>query len=172
MRVSSKNDLRPHLSCEPVVVREDNRLGARPHAQLVEDVRDVVANRLVADRQSFGNLRVAEALGNERQDFALASRECGKGGILASRRYLRYAMNSSRLAETGPRWFVLEQDVVSGVELRRTARPGCRTPARPLRQGDSGVHRVRAGSASARRPAAADRRRQSPIGLNNVSGHR
>ena len=57
---------------KPMIAREDDRLRARPYPELVEDVRRVIANGLIADRQTLRNLRVGEPLGHQRQNLSLA----------------------------------------------------------------------------------------------------
>ena len=62
----------PPTVLKVVVAGEDNRLGARPHAELVEDVRGVVADRLLADAQPLGDVIVAQPFGHQRQHLPLA----------------------------------------------------------------------------------------------------
>src|ERR1051325_4541195 len=62
------------LRAEVVVVGEDHGLGASPDAQLVEEVGDVVAHRLFADRETRCDLGVSESFRNQSQHFALAWR--------------------------------------------------------------------------------------------------
>jgi len=60
---------------ETVIVCEDHRLRARPDAELVEEVGDVIADGLLADGEALRDLRVAEPLGHQRQHLPLARRE-------------------------------------------------------------------------------------------------
>ena len=48
-RGSRRDRRRESRSAETAVAREDDRLRARPHAELVEQIRDVVAHGLLAD---------------------------------------------------------------------------------------------------------------------------
>src|SRR5687768_14171504 len=50
-----------------VVAREYDRLRARPHAELVEQIRGVIANCLLADGKALGNVGVAESSRDQRQ---------------------------------------------------------------------------------------------------------
>lgn len=45
---------------EPFVAGEDDRLRAGPHAQLVEHARGVIADGLLADVQTLGDVEVAQ----------------------------------------------------------------------------------------------------------------
>ena len=47
----------------------------RGKAQLADDVTDVSLDRVRCDKQPLGNATVGEALGHQREDFALAPRE-------------------------------------------------------------------------------------------------
>lgn len=46
---------------EAVIDGEHDRLRARPHTKLVEEIRNVIANSLFTDRQTLGNLCVTQA---------------------------------------------------------------------------------------------------------------
>ena len=59
---------------EPAVVRKDHRLRACPNAELVKDIRDVIANGLFANRKALPNFCVPEALCNQRKHFPLTPR--------------------------------------------------------------------------------------------------
>ena len=58
---------------------EPCRLGGRQpavaHAELAEDRRDVVVDRLPGEEEPFGDLRVGQAFRDEREDLQLPRRE-------------------------------------------------------------------------------------------------
>src|SRR6185503_17081237 len=85
---------------KPVIAREHDRLRARPDAELVEQIRRVIAHGLLADLQTRRNIRIAETVADERQDFALTLRQArkdrGASRVLGSRK-LQY-----RLLESAP----------------------------------------------------------------------
>ena len=56
-----------------------DRLRAVLYLDLVEDVRDVVAHRLLRQRKARRDLGVVQSLRNELEDFALARGELGEG---------------------------------------------------------------------------------------------
>src|SRR2546426_2762667 len=58
-------------------------LTAGAHAELPEDRRDVVANRLLGEEEAFGDVCVAESLRHQFEDLELAGRQ--PGGILPRR---------------------------------------------------------------------------------------
>ena len=58
-----------------MIVGEHDCLRTGPHAELVEQVREVVAYGLVADREPLRDLRVRQALAEQTQDLPLARRE-------------------------------------------------------------------------------------------------
>src|SRR5215212_8734168 len=60
---------------EPSVPREHDRLRPRPDTELVEQVRQVIPDGLLADAEPLGDLRVAQPLPEQRQRLALAGRE-------------------------------------------------------------------------------------------------
>src|SRR5258708_33936633 len=57
---------------------EDDRLRPGLHAELVEDVRDVVAHGLLREGELRGDLRVVQALRDALQDLAFPGREAGQ----------------------------------------------------------------------------------------------
>src|SRR5918994_874102 len=63
---------------EPAIPREHDRLCAGPYAELVEDVRGVIAHRLLADIQALRDIRIAEPAAHEREDLSLARGQGGK----------------------------------------------------------------------------------------------
>src|SRR6185503_15999772 len=60
------------VDSDPRLARPHDRLGARGRADLPEDVRDVIAHRLLADAEPLGYPAVAEAAGNEAEHLGLA----------------------------------------------------------------------------------------------------
>ena len=60
------------------VNRVQRQLQPVRHAQLVEEVRGVIADRLFADAQAFGNLLIPQPLTNERYDFSFPLGERGE----------------------------------------------------------------------------------------------
>src|SRR5688500_5705253 len=74
-------------SPETAVTGEDDGLGPGPNAELVEQVGDVVADRLLADGEALADIRVAQTFRNEGQDLSLAHGERPEGGVLATRRH-------------------------------------------------------------------------------------
>src|SRR5439155_16190358 len=102
---------------EPAVPREDHGLGARPHPELVEDAREVVAHRLLGKRQALPDLRVAQALGDEREHLALAGRERAEGGVFTGWRRFQAHEVEDPLLEALPGRLALEQDVVGRFQL-------------------------------------------------------
>jgi hypothetical protein len=64
-----------HLAGEAEPVGDRGRLGSIAHTELGQDVGDVNAGGLVADEQGLGDLAVAAAVGDQRQDLALPGGE-------------------------------------------------------------------------------------------------
>src|SRR5215207_8089019 len=59
-----------------------DRCGAGCAPEFVPDVRDMTVHGVMADRDAFGDLAVAQPVGDEREDLALASRQQrGRGGV-------------------------------------------------------------------------------------------
>src|SRR5436190_269319 len=106
----------PSLPSEPAIPRKNDGLGARPDTELVEEIRDVVADGLLADRQALADLSIAEAIRDERQDLPLAWRERVKCRIGAALQRQPHEVEHRRL-EARPGRLVLQEDVVAGVEL-------------------------------------------------------
>jgi len=83
----------------------DSDLGSRGYLQLGHDVGDVPLRRAVGDYQSFGNLVIAQASGEQSDDLALTRRESGRlRRISAPQRQLkglRRRHSSTRLARFG-----------------------------------------------------------------------
>jgi hypothetical protein len=61
---------RRQLGAEAAIVCEHHRLRPRPHPELVKHIRDVITDRLFADRKSLRDLRGAETLSDQRQHFS------------------------------------------------------------------------------------------------------
>jgi succinate dehydrogenase/fumarate reductase flavoprotein subunit len=57
-----------------VIAGEDDRLRAGPHAELVEDIRRVIADRLLAELQPLRDFRVTQTFGHQCQHLTLACR--------------------------------------------------------------------------------------------------
>ena len=74
----------------------------------------MITDGLFADRKTFTNLRVTEALGDECEDLALSFRKLGEGWIFAA---VRPDPDAGELeyfvAETFPCRLVLEKDMIS-----------------------------------------------------------
>src|SRR5204863_7759272 len=66
------------LASEARFAGTHDRLGSIGDAELVEDVRDVVADRLVADAEPGPDLGVRAALGDQLEDLVLAVGELRK----------------------------------------------------------------------------------------------
>src|SRR5437899_81680 len=64
------------------IPREDDRLRARPDAELVEHVRDVISNRLIADGEPVRNIRVAESIRQQEDNIAIPRRMGYDGRII------------------------------------------------------------------------------------------
>src|SRR5215213_5911620 len=71
--------LRVALHAESRVAGAHDRLGPRRRAELPEDVRHMVADRLVADAQPLGDVAVGEPARDEPEHLGLAVGEPGKG---------------------------------------------------------------------------------------------
>src|SRR5262245_50088474 len=93
---------------EVAVAGKDDRLGARPHAEFVEEVGHVIADGLFADGKALRNLRVAKAFCNQRQDLSLARGERGERGVFASTLAFKPKELPRLIAEALPGRFVLE----------------------------------------------------------------
>src|SRR2546423_3754170 len=98
---SDTDRLGGHPLDEPVAHRVDRRLGAVGDAELLEDRGHVALDRLGREDELFGDLAIAHALRDERQDLALALREiAGRGGHGALRLHLaQHALQHLRLDE-------------------------------------------------------------------------
>src|SRR5262245_10222802 len=106
----------PLSATEAAVASQHDGLGPCPYAQLVEQVRDVVAHGLLADRQPLADLRVAQPLADQGQDAPLAG-----GQRLEHRIPCSAGAQAGELehgfAEALPGRLVLEEDVVARLEL-------------------------------------------------------
>jgi formiminotetrahydrofolate cyclodeaminase len=69
---ASLSDDATRLAAETAIACEHDRLRAGPHPQLVEEVRGVISNGLLADLQTLGDAGVAQSFGNEPEHLALA----------------------------------------------------------------------------------------------------
>jgi hypothetical protein len=107
-----------------MIAREHDRPRARPDPELVEHVRRVIADGLLADAQSLGDVGVVQAVGHEREHLAFARRQSREHGIA---RLAGLQERKHGVLKTLPRRFALEQDVVAGVELDKL---GARNAAR------------------------------------------
>jgi hypothetical protein len=87
------------------------------HAQLAEDVIDVIPNRLRAQAQPVRNLHVVKSRCDEVEDLALTFGELVKARLLLSRSFRMAPQEFSDLVEVlAPRWLMLEENVVSAFE--------------------------------------------------------
>jgi hypothetical protein len=97
---------------EATVPSEDDGLRATPHAELVEHLRDLIADGFFTQGQPFCDFGVAETLRDQRQDRSLTRREGCERGIFPSRRGVVSDKLEHHLAEASPGAFVLQQDVI------------------------------------------------------------
>src|SRR5438876_1078389 len=105
---------KPGPLSQAALAGEDDRLRAGLHAELVEDMRDVVAHRLLRKLELRGDLRVVQALRDALQDLAFPGREARH---VASCR----GEEGTQLVEKLPeRRLVREQDMVGGFERHET----------------------------------------------------
>ena len=65
-------------SLHPRCARQHNRRGAIYHLQLVEDIRNMVASGLQADRKTLGDLLVDQVVGEQLKDFDFAVGQFGE----------------------------------------------------------------------------------------------
>src|SRR5215475_4734075 len=115
--VESRSGASVLCSPEATIAGKDDCLGARPYAELVEEVGHVVADSLFADGKALRDLRVAKAFCNQRQHLSLAGGERCERRILAARRALELHKLQHFIAEARPGRFGLKEDVVLRVEL-------------------------------------------------------
>src|SRR5260221_8241450 len=134
MRRQSRRALLPSGKPGPLpqaaLAGEDDRLRPGLHAELVEDVRDVVAHGLLRKGELGGDLRVVQALRDALQDLAFPRREAGQG---APGRGETGAQLLEKLDERG---LVRKQDVVGRLQRHETrardaAREGPASPEGP-----------------------------------------
>jgi hypothetical protein len=85
-------------AAETAIAREDDRLGAGKDAEFAEKIREVIANRFLAEAKSRRDLGVAQTFREQCEDLALARRQRGKGGVLFAVRRL----NAHELQHGGP----------------------------------------------------------------------
>src|ERR1051325_11724380 len=71
-------DLGASRRAEPALAGEHDRLRAVLHADLVEDVRDVVAHRFLGELEPRRDLRVVQALRDQLEHLPLARRQAWK----------------------------------------------------------------------------------------------
>ena len=57
--------------------RKDRRGSPRIDIQLLQDMEDVIPGRTLANGQHFGDLAIAQTLGQQTQDFAFTRRQSG-----------------------------------------------------------------------------------------------
>src|SRR5438874_11529562 len=98
---------RGRSTLEPAVAGEDDGLGPRPHADLVEHLRDVIAHGLAADGEPIADLRVAETVRDRGQDVALARRQRREGPVLAGGAVFEPGEREHDLLEARPGRLVL-----------------------------------------------------------------
>src|SRR3954468_3884527 len=71
---------------QPLPAGDRRRLGAAGGVELAEDVGDVHRDGLRADEQLLADLAVGAALGDQREDLALAGGEGGRARAVGTRR--------------------------------------------------------------------------------------
>jgi hypothetical protein len=102
----------PLCACGAHVVLPDgsedsDRLRPGPYAQSVEDVRRMIANGLFADRQTLGDVDVAQPIGHEGQHLTLAYRQ--RRECRTTCRFLEVQKREHRLLKPLPCRLVLER---------------------------------------------------------------
>src|SRR5687768_5792042 len=102
------------LLSQAAVAREHDRLGAALDLDLVEDMRDVVAHRLLGQRKARGDLRVVEPLRHQLEHLALARGELREARRL--RRAPRRIELDDRLEQLVPRRVAARRDVVAALQ--------------------------------------------------------
>src|SRR5215468_7509404 len=107
----------PAMIVKAAITGKDDRLGARPHAEFVEEVGNVVADRLFADGKALRDLRVAEAFCNQHQHLSLARGERSERGVLAASRAFKLHELQHLIAEALPGRFGPKEDKVLRVKL-------------------------------------------------------
>ena len=100
-------------AAEPAIAREHNRLRPRPHTELVEQVGEVVSDRLLADPEPLGDFGVAQSAGQQGERLALAPRQRGERGSAVALRPGLPRELQDRLLESLSRGLVREQDVIA-----------------------------------------------------------
>src|SRR5262249_31588065 len=101
---------------------------------LVEQIRDVVADGLLADPEALADVGVGEPLRDQREDLALAGREIRERGVVPGWSLETHEVENG-LLETAPRRLLLEKDVVARVELDELRSRDSRGRAAPLLDG-------------------------------------
>ena len=72
VRTSAAAERTEAIHAETTLARKNDRLRARPDTQLVEQMRQTVPDRLLADAKPLGDFRVAQSSSEERQRLAFA----------------------------------------------------------------------------------------------------
>ena len=72
------------LDDQPQLDRPPHRICTGANAQLGEDRRDVMVDRLLGEEQALGNLSIPQPSRHQRQDLELT--RCEPGGVFQSRR--------------------------------------------------------------------------------------
>lgn len=67
---------------QPGRTGQDHRLGPPARPQLAVDATDVIADCFGGNDQALGDLVIAEAVGDQLEDFALARGELGEPALL------------------------------------------------------------------------------------------
>ena len=62
----------PPSTLKPPLERKHDRLRACPHSQLVEQIRDVIPDCLLANRQPLRDLCISQTFSHQRQHFPFA----------------------------------------------------------------------------------------------------
>src|SRR5439155_18181567 len=93
------------------IARKHHRLRARPDAQLVEQIRRVIPDGLLADAKTIGDIGVAQPVDDQRQTLTLSRRkstECRVFTLCA----LHMQEIKDNLPEAIPSRLLLQQNVV------------------------------------------------------------
>src|ERR1700749_1480664 len=87
-------------------VGRGGRLASAAYVEFAQDRRDVMVDRLLGDEQSSGDLRVAQVLGQQRQEVELSGSEPGGvgAGLSARSPWDPASAAGPQSAPDAPRW--------------------------------------------------------------------